>query len=669
MTPLFLYLIKVSLLNALMIGFYHFAIKPGRNFGLMRGVLLAAIALPLILPLLPGFYYGVFGDSSPIYVINLPETAAATITAAPKAFALPALHVLLYSTVTIIMVLGAVFSVFSVLQRLKGTKIRITPYGKIYLDDKAVSPFSFFHWVFFPSESLEQPSYDLLLRHEFSHVAHRHSIDRMASSLFRAFFWFNPFAHLNHRLLSEVHEYQADADAVSALSDITSYHNLMTSFAGLPEHSSMTNPFSSHLKKRIIMLNNFKNRKISVGRILSGILVVAGIALLTSMVQPGKMQVNDEFSQSQTALDLIPESIDQTPLQDGEIIPVYPGGEEARIDYFRNNIRYPSEARQKNIQGSVDYTIEIDEKGKVTNPVIQKGLGYGCDEEVLSALKKMPDWKPGTRDGKPAKFVLPFSVRFTLSGDASEELKMSQGDENAIFTVVESPPRFKGGDEARIDYLINNIAYPEKARNDKVEGTVYITFVVEKDGSISNVKILRGIGAGCDEMAKKVVSQMPPWEPGMQRGEPVRVQFTMPIKFTLEGKKDEVSLPSEISLPSKTGGKNDVFTVAEHPPAFPGGDDARREFLTNTLVYPESAKKNKTEGTVYVTFVVEKDGKISGAQVLRGIGDGCDEAAIHAVNSMPAWKPGMLRGEPVPVQFTMPIKFSLEKNIDGDEIK
>ena len=664
MTPLVLYLIKVSLLNALMIGFYHFAIKPGRNFGLMRGVLLAAIALPLVLPLLPGFYYGIFGDSSPIYVFTLPETASITITAAPKAFALPALHVLIYTTVTFILVLGAVFSIFSVLQRLKGTKIRITPYGKIYLDDTAVSPFSFFHWVFFPSESLEQPSYDLLLRHEFSHVAHRHSIDRLLSSLFRAFFWFNPFAHLNHRLLSEVHEYQADADAVGALPDITSYQNLMTSFAGLPEHSSITNPFSSHLKKRIIMLNNFKNQKINVGRILSGLAVVAGIALFTSMVQPGETPVKQGISQDiQQPSDLIPEPIGETLQIDGYVIPVYPGGEEARIDYFRNNIRYPSEARQKNIQGYVDYTIEIDEKGKVTNPRIQKGLGYGCDEEVLSVLNKMPDWKPGTRDGKPAKFVLPFSVKFTLSSGDPEEETLSQGDGNAIYNMVEIPPSFKGGDNARIEYLTQNIAYPEKARKDKVEGTVYVTFVVEKDGRTSNVKVLRGIGGGCDEMAVKVISEMPPWEPGMQRGQPVRVQFTMPIKFTLDGKKDGVSAPS------KSTGEKEVFTVVEDPPAFPGGDDARREFLANTVVYPENARKNGAEGTVYVTFIVEKDGKVSGVQVLRGIGYGCDEAAMHAVASMPAWKPGMQRGEPVRVQFTMPIKFTLEKATEGEEAK
>ena len=665
MTPLILYLIKVSLLNALMIGFYHFAIKPGRNFGMMRGVLLAAIALPLVLPLLPGVIHGIFGDSSPIYVFTLPETAAITITAAPRAFALPELHVLLYATVTFIMVLGAVFSIFSVLQRLKGTKIRITPYGKIYLDDTAISPFSFFHWVFFPSDSLEQTSYDLLLRHEFSHVAHRHSIDRLVSSLFRAFFWFNPFAHVNHRLLSEVHEYQADADAVGALPDITSYHNLMTSFAGLPEHSSITNPFSSHLKKRIIMLNNFKNRKISIGRIMSGLVVVAGIALLTSMVQPGKTPVNqDILHEIQNSVDITPESIGETPQRDG-VLPVYPGGEAARIDFFKSNIRYPSEARNKNIQGFVDYTIEIDEKGKVMNPKIQKGLGYGCDEEVLRVIKKMPDWQPGIQDGKAAKFVLPFSVKFTLSSDAVEVFSLGQDTGNEIFTVVEESPSFKGGEDARIEYLTTNIAYPEKARNDKVEGTVYVTFVVEKDGSISNVKVLRGIGGGCDEMAVKVISQMPAWEPGMQRGKPVRVQFTMPIKFTLEGKEGENGEKEDKSKSwDKMDEKTYFQTPVEVPPVFPGGDEARVAYLAKAVVYPEAARKNKTEGTVFVSFVIGTDGKINDAKVIRGIGDGCDEAALKAILNMPAWKPGMKKGEPVPVEYAMPVKFSLEKSTE-----
>jgi protein TonB len=105
--------------------------------------------------------------------------------------------------------------------------------------------------------------------------------------------------------------------------------------------------------------------------------------------------------------------------------------------------------------------------------------------------------------------------------------------EKEIFTVVETSPSFPGGDEARIRFLTNNISYPQKAREASVQGTVYITFVVERDGSISDVRVLRGIGAGCDEEAVRVIKMMPEWSPGKQRGKPVRVQFNMPIKFSL----------------------------------------------------------------------------------------------------------------------------------------
>lgn len=105
--------------------------------------------------------------------------------------------------------------------------------------------------------------------------------------------------------------------------------------------------------------------------------------------------------------------------------------------------------------------------------------------------------------------------------------------EKEIFTVVETSPSFPGGDEARIRFLTNNIRYPQEARDAGISGTVYITFVVERDGSTSDVRVLRGIGGGCDEEAVRVIKMMPEWSPGKQRGKPVRVQFNMPIKFSL----------------------------------------------------------------------------------------------------------------------------------------
>ena len=105
--------------------------------------------------------------------------------------------------------------------------------------------------------------------------------------------------------------------------------------------------------------------------------------------------------------------------------------------------------------------------------------------------------------------------------------------EDVIFTVVEDQPSFPGGEEARIRYLQENLRYPQMAREAGIQGTVFVTFVVERDGSVTDVRVIRGIGGGCDEEAIRVVRNMPRWTPGRQRGQPVRVQFNMPIRFVL----------------------------------------------------------------------------------------------------------------------------------------
>lgn len=107
-------------------------------------------------------------------------------------------------------------------------------------------------------------------------------------------------------------------------------------------------------------------------------------------------------------------------------------------------------------------------------------------------------------------------------------------EEAQIFTVVESMPSFPGGDAARIRYLNENIKYPQMARESGIQGRVFVTFVVERNGAVSDVRVLRGIGGGCDEEAIRVVNSMPKWKPGMQRGKPVRVSYNLPVKFTLQ---------------------------------------------------------------------------------------------------------------------------------------
>ena len=114
------------------------------------------------------------------------------------------------------------------------------------------------------------------------------------------------------------------------------------------------------------------------------------------------------------------------------------------------------------------------------------------------------------------------------------ETDEEEAEETQIFMVVESMPMFPGGESALNRYLGENIKYPQMAKESGIQGRVFVTFVIEKDGRVSDVRVLRGIGGGCDEEAIRVVQNMPRWTAGKQRGKSVRVQFNLPIKFTLQ---------------------------------------------------------------------------------------------------------------------------------------
>ncbi len=106
--------------------------------------------------------------------------------------------------------------------------------------------------------------------------------------------------------------------------------------------------------------------------------------------------------------------------------------------------------------------------------------------------------------------------------------------EDKVFMVVEDDPTFPGGEGEMMKYIQEHLKYPDMAKEMDVQGTVHVSFTVEPDGSITNVRVLKGIGAGCDKEAKRVVQNMPKWEPGKQRGRKVRVNVKIPIRFTLQ---------------------------------------------------------------------------------------------------------------------------------------
>ena len=114
------------------------------------------------------------------------------------------------------------------------------------------------------------------------------------------------------------------------------------------------------------------------------------------------------------------------------------------------------------------------------------------------------------------------------------EIEEEEVVEQEIFQIVEEMPSFPGGEQKLLEFVAKNTKYPQIARESGIQGRVFIGFVVEPDGSISNVKVLRGIGGGCDEEAVRVIKSLPKWKPGKQRGKAVRVSYQIPVNFKLQ---------------------------------------------------------------------------------------------------------------------------------------
>jgi TonB family protein len=218
-----------------------------------------------------------------------------------------------------------------------------------------------------------------------------------------------------------------------------------------------------------------------------------------------------------------------------------------------------------------------------------------------------------------------------------------------IFKVVENMPEFPGGKDELLRFLAKNIVYPTAAQKDNIEGMVVVQFIVGKDGSILSPHIVLGVGGGINEEAMRVINLMPKWKPGFQRGQNVNVQFNLPIRFRLDGKVEE----------RKVNTPREIFRVVERMPAYEDGQEGLLKFLAKNINYPKVAKDNGIEGMVVVQYVIETDGRVSGAKVVKGIGAGCDEEALRVVN-LTRWTPGMQNNKVVPVQFNLPIRFKLD---------
>lgn len=491
-------------------------------------------------------------------------------------------------------------------------------------------PFSFFRWIFVLPGNHSEGELEEILAHEQAHVRQWHSLDVVVSELLCCLFWFNPAVWLAKRCVRQNLEFLADRAVVHSGFDRKNYqYHLLRLSYGVNIGQIVNNFNVSPLKKRIMMMNKKKSRH--AGALKYALLLpVAGLLVLSANAE----------AVAETAENVVAHwTADEGPVrmtgvvvdENGKPLP----GVTVVIKGSMLGVATDAEGRFE-IVSPEGKTLVFTYVGRKTQEVAFDG---------------------GTTD---IKVVMPVE-NVELEPFVTTAYKEEPVEEMPSGVVM---PQFLAGNVQ--DYIARHVQYPEEALKNKVEGKVYVQFVIDTAGNVVEPKVIRGVSPELDAEALRVVSEMPAWKPGKLNGKLAGVSFILPVNFALPGsaKVDDADVESILSQAADAAEEEgavveqgEVYKVVEDMPQFPGGNAFR--YLAQHIRYPEEAVKNGIEGIVYVQFVVDKDGKIVEPKVVQGVCPELDAEALRVVSGMPAWKPGMQRGKPVAVSFVLPVVFHL----------
>ena len=454
---------------------------------------------------------------------------------------------------------------------------------------KEQGSFSFFRYAFFPSENVDPD----IMRHELSHIEHHHSWDILFAEVMMILQWFNPFIYLYKKELQSLHEYQADRDVVATGVDKKNYMMLILQQCTAVDFSGMSNNFSLILtKKRIKMITRNEKAKGLWWRLLAtlpvlAILMIANTKVAAQEQQPEKKQINVEIGQFEIFDDNgFPMDLTDTIIYNEDGSYIHFKTTEAP-DPITGEMRSKITATSCNADGTPNENIKF----------------------TFNAIEKHGDTTMYTME--------PFTLdadKFKLSIQTTEDnpIRIIRNNNDSIYQTVEEMPEFPNGIEGLMDYVAQNVKYPESAKENNLQGRVIVKFVIEKDGSVSNVEVGRGWGNELDDEAVRVVKAMPNWKPGKQDGKPVRVSFMLPINFKLsDGTPSKGPLMGTTWTGTGTGKKGKVTYEMSWTINFTDGHDG---LIMMTLWSKEKKGEKKVEfDDVPLPFEYTYDGKSTGS--------------------------------------------------------
>lgn len=614
-TPELAYFVKINIAFILLYGFYRLFFYKDTYFTLRRITLLTfyvlAFSYPLFniqewvkvqqQPIAEVIYY--YSSVSPEIVVE--QTNANVISWGQI---INNIALLIYVTVAGCLLIRFIIQLASILRIKRLSKRSVINGIPVYLLPKPAAPFSFFRSIFVYPDSHSEKELEEILMHECTHVAQWHSIDVIFSELISICCWVNPFVWLLKREVRHNLEYLADNTVIHSGYDSKTYQFHLLGLMHQQSTATLYNNFNVlDLKNRIMMMNKKRSSRMGRAKYLI-FLPFAALLLQFCNIDRTKQESTSETTTEAGSVKVSGTVVDTNGNAIAGANVIVDGTDTGTITDLNGNFELQTD---KNATLSVSF------------------INYDKENRSVSSVQATP-----TIILKPA-------------GQSKSR--------DQVFTVVEEMPKFPGGEAKLLEFINKGIKYPVTAQEKGIQGRVIASFIVNKDGSVSDVEVVRGVDPLLDTEAVRVISTFPNWEPGKQRGQAVDVKYTVPITFRLSSGGNETASPN-----ASNQIKGDVYTVVEEMPRFPGGEEALLKFINQGIKYPTDAQEGGKQGRVIVSFTVKKDGSVADVEVMRGVYPSLDKEAMRVIGTMPIWEPGKEKGQAVNVRYTVPITFRLQ---------
>ena len=403
--------------------------------------------------------------------------------------------------------------------------------------------------------------------------------------------------------------------------------------------------------------------------------------------------------------------------QGPEDFPTFQDGSNLKFaEWIAGQIKYPTEAASKNISGhiSVEYTVQPD--GSLTEIKPMGNPEQILTDAVIKAVQSAPKWDPA----KNTTVKDPYSTFVNIKFELPDKVTVDN-----TYVMVEQMPKYPGGDKALLDYITENIKYPEALKSEKITGRVIVRFIVNSEGNVEDEIILKGIQPLLDAEALRVVRSIKGWLPGIQDGKPVNVWYMVPVNFALpsdttinqntvqtqskelvvlDGLITNEPIPALIKRMGTIGtakrlvgqeatdkygeaGKYGVFEIyskekarelklipfyrskPEDFPTFQGKSyGSFNDYVVNHTKYPREATVKRIQGRVWVNYTIEEDGSISKFNLMGKPNPLLGEAVIETVQDSPKWESAKNPAAYGPFTSEIIVKFELPNKVLMDDI-